>query len=305
MNKDINIEKYDFDEFEKEKKPYTMLLTEVIQTIKNPQAFLIWAFLQSLPIDWVPSKSHIMNHFDLSERVYQRLMSYLNQSNLIEYRRNRNFDGTLGKIKLIVLSGIKFKPDIENDQAAKNGGVVNNGNISIQSVQLHQAAILPGPGQPTRVAFGDVTKTIDLQSQELKEQSLERPTQAQLNLQCLADRKCLEIFNSKFKSKDITIEDILEGCVWHYALQNKPQMVSPHRFRNWLTKEFPENHPKREINLATQIHKTLSPEEKELIQDYNYWLKNPDIMGEFPQNKKIKAERLIQFLNESKKIKKD
>lgn len=165
----LNIEKYDFDEYEKEQKPYAMILTHVIQNIKNAKAFLVWSYLQSKPEDWIPSKNQLIKHFEMSERGYQRVMVYLNQHKLIEYRRIRNSNGTLGKNKLIILNGLKFISDKDFDQTAKNDGVEKYSNNLEQSVQPNQTAKNPECGESTHVVFGDDTNTRDLTNNKIKE----------------------------------------------------------------------------------------------------------------------------------------
>ncbi len=126
--KEIHIEKYDIDAWEKEQKPYAMILTDVIQRIppnRIREAFL-WIYLESLPTTWVPNKQHLMDHFVISERTYERWMSWLNTVKLIEYRQNRNEGGSFGKGKLIVLNGSRFSPDAECNGTVKIGGTVVN-----------------------------------------------------------------------------------------------------------------------------------------------------------------------------------
>jgi hypothetical protein len=126
--KQIHIEKYDFDAFEKEQKPYVMVLTELIQKfpMKHSQELLLWMFLESLPPTWKPNKQHIMAHFNISARTYERYMGYLNTTKLIEYRQERTEDGTFGCWKLIVLNGTKFSPDAASNRSAKIDGTVVN-----------------------------------------------------------------------------------------------------------------------------------------------------------------------------------
>lgn len=124
--KQIHIEKYDIESFEKEKKPYTMVLTDVIQRIsmQHSQAFLLWVYLESMPGTWKPCKNHLTKHFDIGDRTYERHMSWLNAVGLIEYRQNRQEDGSFGKGKLIVLNGTNFNPDAVSTRSAKIGGAV-------------------------------------------------------------------------------------------------------------------------------------------------------------------------------------
>lgn len=124
--KQIHIEKYDITTFEKEQKPYLMVLTDLIQKfpITHSSELLLWMFLESLPPTWKPNKNHIMAHFNISDRTYERYMSYLNATNLIEYRQDRNSSGTFGDWKLIVLNGTRFNPGAESNRSAKIDGTV-------------------------------------------------------------------------------------------------------------------------------------------------------------------------------------
>lgn len=127
-DKIIHIEKYDVTAFRKEQKPYAQILNEVIQKfpMNRSSEFLIWCFLESLPETWKPNKQHIMNHFSISARTYERSMAWLNAVGLIEYRKIRNKNGVFVKWELVVLNGTKFNPDSYQNQSAKNDGVVKN-----------------------------------------------------------------------------------------------------------------------------------------------------------------------------------
>jgi hypothetical protein len=116
----MSIEKLDFDTIDHEKVPFTIISTHVIQNIKNHFAGFIWVYLQSLPPKWKVNKYHIMQHFDISERTYQRHMSFLTKSNLIKYETSRLDNGTLCPVVLKVLNGTKF---IQVNHTAKNGVV--------------------------------------------------------------------------------------------------------------------------------------------------------------------------------------
>lgn len=124
--KHIKIEKYDLEAFKKEQKPYAQILNEVIQKcpMKHANEFLLWCFLESLPETWTPNKHHIMSYFNISERSYERYMGWLNAVGLIEYRQQRDKEGTFGKWELIVLNGSKFNPDAASNRSAKIGGTV-------------------------------------------------------------------------------------------------------------------------------------------------------------------------------------
>ncbi len=123
-NENIRIEKYDIEAFKKEQKPYAQILNEVIQKcpIKHANEFLLWCFLESLPPTWKPNKHHLIDHFQISERTYERYMGWLNTVGLIEYRQERKKDGSFGKWELIVLNGTAFNPEAISKRSAKIGG---------------------------------------------------------------------------------------------------------------------------------------------------------------------------------------
>ena len=125
-DKIIHIEKYDIAAFRKEQKPYAQILNEVIQRfpMNHSSEFLLWCFLESLPETWSPNKQHITDYFSISDRTYERLMSWLRAVGLIEYRRIRNKKGSFIKWELIVLNGTKFNPEASLNQTVKNDGVV-------------------------------------------------------------------------------------------------------------------------------------------------------------------------------------
>ncbi len=143
--KQIHIEKYDFEDFEKEQKPFAMIRTDVIQRLpmKHANEFLLWTYLESLPETWKPNKAQLTKHFAIADRTYERYMSWLNAVGLIEYRQKRENDGSFGKGRLVVLNGLNFNPDAAFTRSAKIGGAVVNRIKKAQIVQLHRTAKLP------------------------------------------------------------------------------------------------------------------------------------------------------------------
>ncbi len=155
-DKQIHIEKYDCAAFEVEKKPFTMVLTDLIQKfpINRSSELLLWMFLESLPTTWVPNKKHIMAHFGISDRTYERYMSYLNATNLIEYRQNRKASGSFGEWTLIVLNGTRFNPEAVSNRSAKIDGTVINrvkNEKVIHNLDDHRSAKFGGTAEPLRI----------------------------------------------------------------------------------------------------------------------------------------------------------
>lgn len=148
----VHIEKYDMNTFEKERKPYVMICTDVVQrmSMKNSQAFLIWVYLESLPTTWKPNKQHLINHFCISEKTYKRHMCWLNSVGLIEYRQNRTEKGGFGKGHLVVLNGTKFNP-----QSEKNGAV----KIDPSVIAKQKDKVIHSPVSSRRPKNGPTEKT--------------------------------------------------------------------------------------------------------------------------------------------------
>ncbi len=269
MNKTINIEKYDFEEFEKEGLPFTLICNKVIQNITNAQAALIWMYLQSMPSTWTPNKQHLMNHFQISDRTYQRNMAYLAACNLVSYVRVRNKNGTLGPVRLVIKNGTNFKLALGSDHTAK-----------IDVVDFNHTAKKPQCGEPTVVAFGDhINKTNNINTishtQEddfFLENNLfldaeQKRKAVLLRQQCLKDRKCLDKFD-QMKSKhslDKTFIEILDECITHYATEQQPRLVSPGRLLSWLGRED-KFQVRAADTKATNKPKFTAPQEREKLK---------------------------------------
>lgn len=105
------IEKLDFTKVRHQKLPFTQLFNKVIQNIKNAEAFMVWAYLASMPYDWNVCKKQIQKKFGYGIVKLRQIFSYLNRSNLIEYSQERKEDGTVGNIIIQVLCGDLFDVD--------------------------------------------------------------------------------------------------------------------------------------------------------------------------------------------------
>ena len=287
-NEKNNIEKLDFMLIEHEKLPYTILNTHVIQNITNPVAGFMWVFLQSLPSNWKVNKFHLMKHFDISERTYQRHMAYLSSSNLIQHTRTRFANGTLGSVNLRVLNGSKFRKDAASDHTAK-----------FDIVDFNHTAKKPHCGETTVVGFGTLTNTIDItntnkditntrDSTKLEQKNnssinkapffeeFKKAESADLELvndeynkkqlmltyekEALSCEKCLEVFNRRFVGIPITLKELYEDCADYW--RQKGQMVYKSRFLSHL-KKCPVSKFQETATEITPIIKSKYPTKQE------------------------------------------
>ena len=123
-----------------------------------------------------------------------------------------------------------------------------------------------------------------------------------LRKQCLADKKCLEKYETlpdDFK-EDKTFIDVLDECVSHYATQLEPQLVSPQRLYSWINREirYFRNHS---ISSATDSQTTLDDCKKDtgFMSFYTAYPKKEDPLDAFKAFRAIvgnNAELLEEIL---------
>lgn len=180
--KHIRIEKYDIEAFKKEQKPYAQILNEVIQCCPMNRAneFLLWCFLESLPGTWAPNKHHIMEYFNISERSYERYMGWLNAVGLIEYRQDRNKDGSFGKWELIVLNGTKFNPDAASNRSAKIGGAVIHRMKKAKVIHISDSTVSAKNGGTDETSTGRAS-TDESSKPPFRQKTVERSNDGHIN----------------------------------------------------------------------------------------------------------------------------
>lgn len=94
-----------------EKMPFTQISNNVIENIKSPIAFLIYAYLLSKSSDWIVQKSFLKNKFSVGNSTLKHVFSYLHRCCLIEYVLIKDEYGKIVKHDIRVLIGMHFKPD--------------------------------------------------------------------------------------------------------------------------------------------------------------------------------------------------
>lgn len=87
---------------------FTQINNNVINNIKNGDAFLVWAYLFSKTSNWKVIKENIKNVYGFGDVKLRKIFSYLHRSGLIEYIQPKNKDGTFQKTAIRPLNGSKF-----------------------------------------------------------------------------------------------------------------------------------------------------------------------------------------------------
>jgi len=106
----------------KESLPYDIFSREVVQSITNPIALAIWAYLQTKPESWVVRRSDILNHFQgLGRDRYDSAMKELKSLGLVWVSVTRDGQGQIQDRALVVESSPKvgFPTIRENPQVGK------------------------------------------------------------------------------------------------------------------------------------------------------------------------------------------
>lgn len=104
----MTVEKLNFESVKSESLPVTIILNSVIQNIKDPTSFAVWAYLYSHSGNWKVIKEHIKNHFKIGNNKLKVIFSYLQRSQLISYERDRKSDGKVSKVDIVILNGMNF-----------------------------------------------------------------------------------------------------------------------------------------------------------------------------------------------------
>lgn len=122
----MSIEKLDFQQITKDHLPFTTFLNRVIQNIQYGEALAVWVYLCTLPPGWKINKTQLQNHFSYGEKKIKYILSYLSKSNLLEYRQEKNSNGTWQPSAIHILSGSKFikidSPEAGRAESAVTGG---------------------------------------------------------------------------------------------------------------------------------------------------------------------------------------
>ena len=102
--------------------PFTQIANEVIEHIKDNDAFRIFAYLSSKSRDWKVIKSHIQTICRVGQRKMRDIFSYFLRAKLIKYDQIIGDDGKFIRTDIVVLNGLDFDKnmpflarDVQND----------------------------------------------------------------------------------------------------------------------------------------------------------------------------------------------
>ena len=93
--------------------PFTVVDNRVVQGLTNSDALAIWAYLQSMPKDWVVVAEHLLKHFDFGRTRYRKAVKQLREAGLWEIAIERDEQGRI-KVRTVTVKA----------SASPQGGVI-------------------------------------------------------------------------------------------------------------------------------------------------------------------------------------
>ncbi len=91
-----------------EETGFTQINNNVINHIKDSDAFLVWCYLYSKTTNWKTIKSNIKNVYGFGDAKLKKIFSYLRRCNLIDYVQVKGNNGKFGNVTIRILNGSKF-----------------------------------------------------------------------------------------------------------------------------------------------------------------------------------------------------
>lgn len=187
----MSIEKLsDLSKVSIEQIPYTQISNNVIQHIKDNDAFRLYCYLISKSRDWKVVKEYAAKQCAIGEKKARECWSYFARCGLIEYQVVKDEKGKIIQHDMIVLIGLKFNKDepFKSTQA------------EIASLDEVHRGKNPLSGQSTRVDFAPLlNKDITKQRKNITKEILRNGENAQNN-----DSYFEQFWNRYPKKKDKT-----------------------------------------------------------------------------------------------------
>jgi hypothetical protein len=124
------VNKLDFNSVNQERKPYSMILNKLLQTIPDQGTLATYCYLCSLPPDWRVNKEQIMKRFGIGKDKLKSQLAWLSKNKLIKYITHRNSNGTVNSVGILVTDGIEFCENIQNDIDLYTDNLTGGGQIT-------------------------------------------------------------------------------------------------------------------------------------------------------------------------------
>lgn len=104
----MSVQKFKNSKVYHERKPYSMILNDVLQKVPDQGTLATYCYLCSLPPEWKVNREQLMKRFGIGKDKLKKQLSWLNENNLIEYIKYRKNDGTIESVDILVKDGNKF-----------------------------------------------------------------------------------------------------------------------------------------------------------------------------------------------------
>lgn len=121
---------------------FTQINNNVINNIKDGDAFLVWCYLYSKTSNWKTIKQNIKNVYGFGDTKIKKIFSYLKRANLIEYVQNKGAKGQYQSVQIRILNGKKFDKtqawleDAPVVQKTAPAEVCTNGNEGLRNTDI-------------------------------------------------------------------------------------------------------------------------------------------------------------------------
>ena len=228
-NEISGIEKYE-GSFEQDDLGVTQIPTETILSIKNLTLLGFYTYLASRPKDWKLNAKHLASHFDCNKEKIYKIIDALMEMGFLKRTQIRN-KGMFVRYhyRLYLRQIVHAEPCLEKPYTVK-----------------------PDTEKP------DAYKTKSLKSKDsnvVVDQPTQQSSKEKIESEAISNKENTELFNKKFSTRDVTIEQIFKACQEFNAPRSR--WVGSQLFNKWLTNENPENYAK--INSNQSNKKNIHP----------------------------------------------
>ncbi len=133
-----------------EEHPYTQIFNDVIEYIKDGDAFRMYCYLASKSRDWNVAKGWTAKHCGIGKRKAKQCWSYLERCGLLEYIWNRDENGKFTHHDIRILNGSKFN---KHEPFLKAIGAETAPVEKLSTETPHRRCNNPPSGETARMDF--------------------------------------------------------------------------------------------------------------------------------------------------------